>query len=151
MIASMTLNIMDLTIAFDSAFESLQAVRMKIQEKLMTTYEKGERYQLKFLLENVKSLSPMNAFGYFEISKSTLTSMLSVRYYLVQQQVLDLDVTEAVSDMVKTDQNDGNILPLFQNWAAALDIKSSQSPAAVMNNYHGRALCMATFNGGNIT
>ena len=114
MIASMTLNIMDLTIAFDSAFESLQAVRMKIQEKLMTTYEKGERYQLKFLLENVKSLSPMNAFGYFEISKSTLTSMLSVRYYLVQQQVLDLDVTEAVSDMVKTDQNDGNILLLFQ-------------------------------------
>ena len=65
--------------------------------------------------------------------------------------LLDLDVTEAVSDMVKTDQNDGNILPLFQNWAAALDIKSSQSPAAVMNNYHGRALCMATVNGGNIT
>ena len=42
--------------------------------------------------------------------------------------LLDLDVTEAVSDMVKTDQNDGNILPLFQNWAAAaLDIKSSHS------------------------
>ena len=33
---------------------------------------------------------------------------------LLLECLLDLDVTEAVSDMVKTDQNDGNILLLFQ-------------------------------------
>ena len=64
----------------DSAYESLQVVKMKIQENLMITFEKSERQELKFLLETVKALRPMNACGYFEISKSTLTSMLSVRY-----------------------------------------------------------------------
>ena len=80
MIVSMVLNVTDLTIALDSAYESLQVVKMKIQENLMITFEKSERQELKFLLETVKALRPMNACGYFEISKSTLTSMLSVRY-----------------------------------------------------------------------
>ena len=75
----MILNVMALTAALDTAYESVQVVKMKIQENIMLTYDKSERQQLKFLLENVRSLRPMNACGYFEISKSTLTSMLSVR------------------------------------------------------------------------
>ena len=68
---SMVLNIMTLTTALDSTYQSVQSVKMKIQENLMLTYEKSERQQMKFLLENVKSLSPMNACGYFEISKES--------------------------------------------------------------------------------
>ena len=37
----------------------------------------------------MKSLRPMNACGYFEITKSTLASMLEVRYL-----TLDLDIIE---------------------------------------------------------
>ena len=77
---SMILNVMNLTSALDSVYESVQSVKMKLQETLMVIYEKPERQQLKFLIEKIKSLTPMNACGYFEISKSTLTSMLSVRY-----------------------------------------------------------------------
>ena len=77
--AGMILNVMIVTAAIDYSFESLQIVKGKIQENLEVSFDKSERKKLKKLLENVKSLRPMSACGYFEISKSTLTSMLEVR------------------------------------------------------------------------
>ena len=71
---------MALTASLDSAFGSLQHVTGKIQEMLMKSQGETEK-QMIYLVGNIKSLRPINACGYFEISKSTLTSMFSVRYF----------------------------------------------------------------------
>ena len=74
---------MALTASLDSAFGSLQHVTGKIQEMLMKSQGETEK-QLIYLVGNIKSLRPINACGYFEISKSTLTSMFSVRYFVIK-------------------------------------------------------------------
>ena len=78
-ILGMILNVMILTSAMKSAYDSLLVVKEKIQEKLLVTFDKEDRQHLKFLLAKVKSLGPVNACGYFEITNSTLTSMLGIR------------------------------------------------------------------------
>ena len=78
-ILGMILNVMILTSAMKSVYDSLLVVKEKIQEKLLVTFDKEDRQHLKFLLEKVKLLGPVNACGYFEITNSTLTSMLGVR------------------------------------------------------------------------
>ena len=77
---SMAWNIIALTSSLDSAFDSLQEMKEKIQKMIVSSYGQTEK-QLNYLLERIKSLKPFSACGYFEISKSTLTSMLSVRYF----------------------------------------------------------------------
>ena len=79
----MAWNVMALTASLDSAFGSLQHVTRKIQEMLMTSQGQTEK-QLIYVVENIKSLRPINACGYFEITKSTLTSMFSVRYFVIK-------------------------------------------------------------------
>ena len=79
-ILSMLLHIVVLTEVLDSSFGSVKSIRKKIQTKLVTCQDKQEKNELKILLIQFDELGPMNACGYFEINKSTLTSMLSVRY-----------------------------------------------------------------------
>ena len=76
---SLVWNIVSLTTTLDSVFDSLQLVKEEIQERMRMSSPMNENY-LKYILEKVKSLKPISACGYFEISKSILTSMLSVRY-----------------------------------------------------------------------
>ena len=78
---SFVLLLVALTEAFDKAFESIQIVRKKIKEKLFLNESKQERMASKFLLSKIEELRPMNACGFFGIEKSTLTSMLSIRYF----------------------------------------------------------------------
>ena len=68
------------TEVIDQAFQDLQYLRRQAQEKLLYSSEKSERNQLKFLLRRLEMMGPMNGCGYFGIDKTTLTSMLSVRY-----------------------------------------------------------------------
>ena len=68
------------TEVIDQAFQDLQYLRRQAQEKLLYSSEKSERNQLKFLLRRLEMMEPMNGCGYFGIDKTTLTSMLSVRY-----------------------------------------------------------------------
>ena len=66
--------------AIDEAFQNIQYLRRQAQEKLLYSSVKSERQHLKFLLRRIEMLGPMNGRGYFGIDKTTLTSMLSVRY-----------------------------------------------------------------------
>ena len=67
------------TEVIDQAFQDVQYLRRQAQEKLLNCSEKSERNQLKFLLQRMEMMGPMNGCGYFGIDKTTLTSMLSVR------------------------------------------------------------------------
>ena len=70
---------MGLTLTVESAYNSVQDVLRRREEKLLRTTQKLERQQLKFEIRKLSQLEPMTGGGFFQISKSTLTSMLSVR------------------------------------------------------------------------
>ena len=69
-----------ITGAIDESFESLQGLKIPIQDKLLMCPGEMERAKMKYLLQRIQDVKPMNAYGYFEIGKSTLTSMLSIRF-----------------------------------------------------------------------
>ena len=70
---------MALTFTIESAFHSVQNLLRRTEERLVRTREKSERQKLKYEIKKLSKLEPMTGGGFFQISKSTLTSMLSVR------------------------------------------------------------------------
>ena len=74
-----TMNLTSLTEEVDSCFKAIQEIRRELHEKLLLCVEDKERQKLQYLLHRVEVLGPMSAGGYFEITKSSLISMLSVR------------------------------------------------------------------------
>ena len=69
-----------LTFTVESAYDSIQNLLERTEERLFRTREKSERQKLKYEIRKLSKLEPMTGGGFFQISKSTLTSMLSVRY-----------------------------------------------------------------------
>ena len=71
-------NLNVLTRHIDQAFQSLQILKRRIlEEYFQSTDEK--RHEYFYLLKRVEMLRPMSGDGYFEITKTTITSMISVR------------------------------------------------------------------------
>ena len=68
-----------LTLTVESAYDSVQSLLGRTEEKLLRTTERSERQKLKYEIRKLSKLQPMTGGGFFTISKSTLTSMLSVR------------------------------------------------------------------------
>ena len=68
-----------LTGEIENSIEKLQGLKRPIQEKLLQCPGEVEKAQMIYLLQRIEDTKPMNACGYFEIGRSTLTSMLSVR------------------------------------------------------------------------
>ena len=73
------IGLMAYTESFDNTFQTVKALKKKLNELLINTRDKTERQILKGQLKKVEMVEPMSACGYFTIDKSTLTSMLSVR------------------------------------------------------------------------
>ena len=63
----------------ENTFEKLKGLKTPVQERLLQCPGEVEKNQINYLLQRIEDVKPMNACGYFEIGKSTLTSMLSVR------------------------------------------------------------------------
>ena len=68
-----------LTFTVESALDSVGNLIERTEERLLRTREKSERQKLKYEMRKLSKLQPMTGGGFFQISKSTLTSMLSVR------------------------------------------------------------------------
>ena len=68
-----------LTNTVESAYDSVQNLLEGTEERLLRTRDKSERQKLKYEIRKLSKLQPMTGGGFFTISKSTLTSMLSVR------------------------------------------------------------------------
>ena len=73
-----------ITGAIDESFESLQSLKIPIQKRLLMCPGEMEKAQMNYLLQRIEDAKPINACGYFEIGKSTLTSMLSIRLRKIQ-------------------------------------------------------------------
>ena len=78
-IGTVILCLIALTGSLDSANQCLQNLKRQAQDSLLASSVKTERQQLKYIIQRIGGIGPISARGYFEIDKSTLTSMLSVR------------------------------------------------------------------------
>ena len=72
--------LLSLTEAFNKTYLALKAQSAKLEDDLLTSEDKVERRFIKLLIRKIDGLRPMNACGYFEIDKTTLTSILSIRF-----------------------------------------------------------------------
>ena len=71
-IFSLLFNLLILTSSMD--------VKRNIVEKLrFSSVNEAQRLELRYFKDRIDMMRPMSASGYFDIDKTTLTSMLSIR------------------------------------------------------------------------
>ena len=73
------LNLLAVTSSVEAGYDEVDIIRTDARKRLDRTEDKRERRQLKTLIMSTSSLRPLSANGYFDISRETLTSMMSVR------------------------------------------------------------------------
>ena len=78
-ILSFVIILYSLADSIDSSYAAAKDNIIKIQKKLLMTENPQEKQILEYIMKRIEMLRPMSACGFFEIEKSTLTSMLSVR------------------------------------------------------------------------
>ena len=79
-IFSLLFNLLILTSSMDEAFQDLQDLKRNIIEKLrFSSVNEAQSLELRYFKDRIDLMRPMSASGYFDIDKTTLTSMLSVR------------------------------------------------------------------------
>ena len=78
LVLSFVLNIKAFTFILDSAFRALGDLTAGLEEELVSTVTDSEKEEIRNLIRNVEKTGPFSGLGYFEITKSTLVSMLSV-------------------------------------------------------------------------
>ena len=80
-IFSLLFSLLILTGSMDEAFQDLQDLKRNIIENLrLPSLNEEQRLKLSYFRDRIEMMRPMSASGYFAIDKTTLTSMLSVRY-----------------------------------------------------------------------
>ena len=78
---SLISNLSVLTRHFVNAYPSLQILKRRILDEYLSSSDDDTRHKYFYLLKRVEMLKPMSGDGYFEIGKTTITSMVSVRLY----------------------------------------------------------------------
>ena len=76
---SMIIILISITNSVDEAEYRLRQMKKQIEKRLLASRDEEEKKQLEYCKNMADLLRPMNAAGYFDIDKTTLTSMLSVR------------------------------------------------------------------------
>ena len=74
-----SLNLIGIIIACDEAYKSMMHFKKIVERELWQTLDSRKVSDLSYILRLLDDTGPLSAFGYFEVRKSTLTSMLSVR------------------------------------------------------------------------
>ena len=72
-------HLLGLTLTLDILYKDFEKCKNAVEEHLGKEDNKVERRQMKMLLHKLTFFKPMTAKGYFNVTKDTLVSMLSVR------------------------------------------------------------------------
>ena len=78
-VGTVILCLIAMTSCLDSGHQCLHKMRRQAQDNLLVSTDKTERQHLKYIIQRIEGMGPISARGFFEIDKTTLTSMLSVR------------------------------------------------------------------------
>ena len=79
---SYCLNLMGIMFACDDAFNHLKHLKIRTEKEVWQAREPGRITDLKYTLRLLDDIEPLSACGYFSITKSSITSMVSVRWEL---------------------------------------------------------------------
>ena len=74
-IKAFIINLYSLADSIDNSFTAAKDNQVKIQKQLLLTHDPHERQNLEYIMKRIELLKPMSACGFFEIDKSTLTSI----------------------------------------------------------------------------
>ena len=121
-----------LTFTVESAYDSVQSLSRRTEERLLRTREKSERQKLKYEIRKLSKLEHMSGGGYFEISKSTLTSMLSVR------QIFSSDVSDDLYFTIPAS-------PTLSSWSSSSSLHQApvRTLTARMEPYQHQNKCIS--------
>ena len=76
--------------SFEMVYSHFEELTLEVQSHLDQNTEKKERRKWKSLLRQLSTVKPFSARGYFDITKETITSMVSVRYdFQCKTQILN--------------------------------------------------------------
>ena len=76
---SYDLTLLGIIFACDDAFKSLLNLKKKTEKEVWQTQELNRKADLNYTLRLLDDLEPLSACGYFSVTRSTITSMVSVR------------------------------------------------------------------------
>ena len=77
---SHSLNLMGIMFACDDAFKNLKHLKKRTEKEVWQTREPGRKADLKYTLRLLDDIEPLSACGYFSVTKSSMTSVVSVRW-----------------------------------------------------------------------
>ena len=82
-----------ITMIAEKAHESLKKLVQPLEEALIRTVDVKEREEMKILVKNIENVGPLNGNGYFDISRSTLTSVtsISITYLIILLQFRNIE------------------------------------------------------------
>ena len=72
------LNIAALTVILDTGHKSLKDLTVPLQDKLLYLQEGFEKQSYINIIKDIEKTGPLNGKGFFNITRGTLTGMLSV-------------------------------------------------------------------------
>ena len=76
---SYCLILMGIIFACDDAFKHLKQLKKMIEKEVWQTRDLGRMADLNYTLRLLDEIEPLSACGYFSVTKSSITSMVSVR------------------------------------------------------------------------
>ena len=76
---SYDLTLLGIIFACDEAFKSLKNLKKTIEKEVWEAQEFNRKADLNYTLRLLDDLEPLSACGYFSVTRSTITSMVSVR------------------------------------------------------------------------
>ena len=82
-------NLEVLTGLTETAFEALQEMKNNFHENFLQSTSETERQKYQYIIMSLSEAKPMTASGYFEVSRGTLTSMISVRHDIISKDILN--------------------------------------------------------------
>jgi Txe/YoeB family toxin of Txe-Axe toxin-antitoxin module len=74
----LTINIATLTLILDASYKQLKDLSKPLEDQLLYETKKCKRQKLSNLIREIEQTGPFNGNGYFEITKSPLTGMVSI-------------------------------------------------------------------------
>ena len=75
---SFFLNIAALSVILDTGHKSLKDMTVPLQDKLLYLQEGFEKQSFMNVIKDIEKTGPLNGKGFFNITRGTLTGMLSV-------------------------------------------------------------------------
>ena len=67
-----------ITLTTETSFNKMKNLVEPLQQKMIKERDATEQMKIKLLIEKVENMKTLNGNGYFEISRGTLTSIVSI-------------------------------------------------------------------------